>query len=141
MFGTMKISMGEGGLMRMEFTRMSMQGLADTLSRYTDKPVLDLTEIKGSYQIELNLSMEELMNVARAAGMGPAMGAGGGGGGMMARARGGEGAGAGPADAASTPGGSSIFTAIQQLGLKMESRKLPIEHLVIEHLEKTPTEN
>jgi uncharacterized protein (TIGR03435 family) len=138
-FGQMKVSMGEGGMMRMEFARMSMPALADTLSRFTDKPVLDMTELSGSYQIALDLSMDDMRNVARAAGMGLAMAAGGG---MMARPRGGEGdGGRGPADAASTPGGSSIFNAIQALGLKMDARKLPIETLVIDHLEKTPTEN
>src|SRR5205814_7638761 len=29
----------------------------------------------------------------------------------------------------------------QQLGLKLESRKMPIEMLVIDHIEKAPTEN
>ena len=135
--GQMKVSVGEGGMMRMEFARISMTMLADTLSRFAGKPVIDMTELKGNYQIALDLSMAEMAGMARAAGMGGGMG-----GGMMGgRGAGGGDAGRGPAEAASTPGASQIFEAIQALGLKMDSRKLPIETLVIDHLEKTPTEN
>ena len=36
----------------------------------------------------------------------------------------------------------SVFTAVQeQLGLKLESQKVPVEMLVIDHLDKMPTEN
>jgi len=36
----------------------------------------------------------------------------------------------------------SIFTALQeQLGLRLESRKVPIEILIIDHLEKVPSDN
>ncbi len=36
----------------------------------------------------------------------------------------------------------SIFTALQeQLGLKLESQKVPVQMLVIDHIDKTPTEN
>lgn len=37
---------------------------------------------------------------------------------------------------------ASLFTAIQdQLGLKLESAKGPVETLIIEHVERTPAEN
>jgi uncharacterized protein (TIGR03435 family) len=55
---------------------------------------------------------------------------------------GGAGADASPAAAASDPGGSSsVFASVKKLGLKLEPRKAPVEQLVIDHLEKTPTED
>ena len=40
------------------------------------------------------------------------------------------------------PDGPSIFDAVQeQLGLKIEKRKGPVQLLVVDHVEKKPTEN
>ena len=36
----------------------------------------------------------------------------------------------------------SLFTAVQeQLGLKLESRKAAIDLVIVDHVEKTPSEN
>jgi uncharacterized protein (TIGR03435 family) len=127
--GTAHMSMGPNGIMRLEAPKMNMAALADTLSRFFDRPVVDLTGLKGTYQVALDLSMEDLRNAARTMGM---MGPGMGGGREGTRP---------PSDAASDPGGLSIFAAVQQLGLKLEPRKEPLDLIVIDHLEKAPTEN
>jgi uncharacterized protein (TIGR03435 family) len=129
--GTMKMTMVDGK-MRMESTKAKMETLAEMLSRFVGKPVVDMTELKGLYDVTLEISMQELMNIARAQGVAvPGMGAPAGGG---ADAR--------PADAASDPtAGGSIFTSIQALGLKLESKKHAVETLIVDKLEKAPTEN
>ena len=35
----------------------------------------------------------------------------------------------------------SIYDAVQRYGLKLEARKAPMEVLVVDHIEKAPTEN
>jgi uncharacterized protein (TIGR03435 family) len=127
--GTAHMSMGPNGTMHLEAPKMNMAAFADTLSRFFDRPVVNLTELQGTYQLELDLSMEDLRNAARTMGlMGPGMG-------------GGRGGAQSPADAASDPAGLSIFAAVQQLGLRLEPRKVPIDFVVVDHLEKAPTEN
>ena len=125
--GNMKMTVSPTG-MHMEAEKMPMEGLIELLSKMTDRPVVDMTELKGKYQVALDLSMADLMAMARAAGA-P----------VPAAAPGGDSK--GPADAASDPSTGSVFTTVQQLGLKLESKKLPVEILVIDKLEKTPTEN
>lgn len=131
--GTMKMSMGPDGTMHMEASRTDMRTLAEMLTRFVDRPVTDETGLKGKYQIALDLSMADLMRVARASGMMP--------GGMGGPMPGGAG-GASAADAASDPGsGGSIFTNVQQLGLKLDPRKEPVDTIVVDHAEKMPSEN
>jgi uncharacterized protein (TIGR03435 family) len=35
----------------------------------------------------------------------------------------------------------SMYDAVQRYGLKLDARKAPMEVLIIDHIEKTPTEN
>ena len=88
-----------------------------------------MTDLKGSYQIALDLPMEDLQIIAQkqAATLGIPMPS--------------PPPGASPADIASTPGGGAIFSAMEKLGLKLDARKAPVATIVVDHLEKTPTEN
>jgi uncharacterized protein (TIGR03435 family) len=123
-----KVTMN-GGMMHMENSKMPISGFVEMLARFVDKPVVDQTELKGDYQIAIDLSREDMMNIARASGMMTAMGAGGG---APDAAR--------PAESAGDPS-SSVFISVQQLGLKLEPRKSPIDLIVVDHVEKVPTEN
>ena len=120
------------GNARMTATKQSMAGLAEMLSNQLDLPVVDMTGLTGKYDFTLSFAPEGGMAVK--AGIlappsaGPPSGEGGPG-----------------VPAASAPDGessSNLFTALQeQLGLKLEQRKGPVELLVIDHLEKAPIEN
>jgi uncharacterized protein (TIGR03435 family) len=49
---------------------------------------------------------------------------------------------AGPAAGGPADSGPNLVTAVQeQLGLKLESKKGPLDLIVIDHMEKVPTEN
>ena len=129
------MAMGQNGAMRMEMSKVTMPAFADLITPFLDRPVVDMTELKGNYQVALELPMEELMVLARAnaAAMGVAMPGAGGPGGI---------AGAAPAaPVASDPSGSGIFQAVQQMGLRLDARKTPVETIVIDKIEKTPSEN
>jgi len=56
-------------------------------------------------------------------------------------ARGGAADSSAPGDAASDPGGGTLFSSVERMGLKLESRKEPAEFIVVDHIEKAPTEN
>jgi uncharacterized protein (TIGR03435 family) len=121
--GNMRITPVDGK-MQMQASKISMESLAEMLSRFVDRPVVDATGLKGNFQVTLELSMEDLRNVARAQGiMVP--------GGDAAR----------PPDAASDPSGGTIFQTIERLGLKLEAKKAPLDTIFVDHIEKSPTEN
>jgi uncharacterized protein (TIGR03435 family) len=107
---------GDGGAgLETVFERASMAQLAGTLARSVDRPVIDATGLKGLYNFRLALAND-------------------------GRSRP-NGAAAGPPEATDPSDAPSIFTALQErLGLKLESRKVPVDVLVIDRIAK-PSEN
>ena len=126
--GTMRMTPGPDG-MHMEASGMTMQTFADAISRLVDRPIIDMTELKGGYDVALDFSIADLMTAARANGAGAPVIAT-----IPLQKPPGS-------DGAPDPSSSSIFAGLQKLGLKLEPRKVPVETIVIDHVEKTPTEN
>ncbi len=120
---------------RMSSNGQTMSGLVNMLANQLGKPVQDDTGLKGKYDFSLDFAPEEGQRMMGAMGpMPPPAGAPG---------HGGEAGGPGPMGSVpdSQPG-PSLFTAVQeQLGLKLEPKKGPVELLVIDRAEKVPTEN
>ena len=122
-----------------------MRNLAEFLSQQLGRTVLDRTGLKGNYSFDLKFTPDGAQR--RMFGPGPSMGPGPGGGPEIG-ARAGSGAdGSGqsamgvPPAPGSDSGGTSIFTAVrEQLGLRLESQKGPVEVLVIDHAEQ-PSED
>jgi uncharacterized protein (TIGR03435 family) len=111
--GLIALEDGEGGTLKDVASSIEMSRFTGLLSQQLHRPVIDKTELTGIYDFTLEFMPDS----------GPA----------SAQTR---------TDDASTPatvdpGGASIFTAIQQqLGLKLDPGRGPVETLVIEHAEK-----
>jgi uncharacterized protein (TIGR03435 family) len=105
-----------------ELKAVSLDGLTRMLSGFLDRPVLDMTGLAGQYDIRLTVAAEDLV-------------------GMQRVSRQNQEPGAAQTPAPETSPAPSIFSAIQTLGLKLESRKAPVEFLVVDKAEKDPTEN
>jgi uncharacterized protein (TIGR03435 family) len=89
--------------------------LAEFFSRELRKPVIDQTGLTGRYNYFLDINAYVTEEIRKSEGPG----------------------GGGPPEAPSI-----IAQALQaQLGLRLESKKMPVEVLVIDRIEKTPSEN
>ncbi len=116
--GTMQVNMNADGSMRLDMATLSMARFAELLSRMLDRPVVDATGLKGAYQVSLELPMSAVMAMAGLGGIG------------------------GPRMNADSPDNSAVvFGSVEKLGLKLEQRKGQVDTMIIDHLEKTPTEN
>src|SRR3989442_8380029 len=51
--GTMRLNTGPNGGMQMEIAKITMAALADRLTQFMDRPVVDATKLKGNYQVTL----------------------------------------------------------------------------------------
>lgn len=111
--GAAVMRMGGG---RLSATMAPISTLVTMLSQQLGRPVLDKTGLTGKYDFTLEYTPDETQ---RSMGMGT---------------------GEKPATESplpSDPSGPSIFTALQdQLGLKLEAQKGPVEILVVDHIER-----
>lgn len=124
--GPFRMSMGPKG--HNLTGKVSIAKLADVLSNFMDRPVIDLTELKGNFDIDLDWRPDGQAGGPGFFGLGP---------GPKSPEGGGEGKAA--AEISDAP---SIFTAVQEkLGLKLEPRKSPVEIITVDHAERVPTEN
>jgi uncharacterized protein (TIGR03435 family) len=103
--------------MRLKAPAANLATFVELMSRFTERPVVDVTGLAGLWDLELVITPETYRGV-------PA---------TMQRPS--------EAQAAESQPAPSIFDAVEQLGLKLEPRKLPLDVLTIVHAERTPTEN
>jgi uncharacterized protein (TIGR03435 family) len=90
--------------------RCSMTSVAAWLARQMDRPVRDMTDLPGVYNLILNFTLENADPIREGAEKKEVY--------------------------------PPLLTAIQeQWGLKLEPKKAPLEILVIDHIERVPTEN
>jgi uncharacterized protein (TIGR03435 family) len=92
----------------------SLASFVELMSRFTERPVVDMTGVTGQFNLDLTFAPETIRGVFSSD--------------RTSR------------EAVSEPV-PSIFDAVQQYGLQLEARKAPIELLTVTHLEKTPTAN
>jgi uncharacterized protein (TIGR03435 family) len=120
--GGTTVNLGGGSSLSYQMTTMTAKkvtfaSITDSLSKFLDRPVVDMTGLNGRYDFTLEYSAAELRNLVKASG----------------------------ADASMIPDFGdptiSIFTSVETLGLKLEGRKAPVEVIVIDSVQKTPTAN
>ena len=109
---------------KFEIKNLTMAAIADFLTRFVDKPVVDMTETKGTYEFSMEFQPEDFR-------------------GMMIRAAIANGIQLPPQalqllDQSSQ---ASLYDALKSVGLNLEARKAPIEMMIVDKIEKTPTEN
>jgi uncharacterized protein (TIGR03435 family) len=98
----------------------TLSNFADMLSRFSERPVVDMTGIQGRYDFDLAFAPETMR------GMPPPLPGGG--------------ERPGPDNNTAEPA-PSMSEAVQRYGLKLEPRKGPLEIITVDHIDRVPTEN
>ena len=109
---------------RLEIRKMTMATLADMLTRFVDRTVVDTTALKGSYDLTLDLAPEDYtaMLIRSALNAGVV---------LSPRAQ----------RALDFASNDPLSNPLQKYGLALESRKAPLDVIVVDSMQKTPTEN
>jgi uncharacterized protein (TIGR03435 family) len=126
--GSMRLTTGPSGGMQMEIAKITLAALADRLTQFMDRPVVDATGLKGNYQVTLELPPEAMNGIAFAQKLAILAGPGSVGAGFAAP---------GALDNSS----AAVIQAVKSLGLDLQSRKAPVQTIIVDHVEKTPTVN
>jgi uncharacterized protein (TIGR03435 family) len=109
---------------KFEAKRVTMTALAGVLERFLDRPIVDMTDLKGSYDIALDVTPEDYRVMLIHAGVNAGVN-------LPPQAL-------RLLDGASTP---SLLDALQKVGLRLDARKAPLDVVVVDDARKTPTEN
>lgn len=106
---------------RLQFKGATMTTLVNTLTGLLGRPVVDQTGLAGRFDFTLDFSRDQTAGGAQGGGYNepPPL----------------------PPPPPGAEPGQSIYSSIQRLGLRLDGRKLPLEVVVVESAEKTPTEN
>jgi uncharacterized protein (TIGR03435 family) len=120
----------------LQCTKQTIAGLVDQLSNQMDKPVTDQTGLTAKYDFNLDFLPDE--NAMSKMTMLPA----GGGAGLSFRTEAGGSPSHEPAGAREEVSVPPLPAALQeQLGLKLEQKKGPVDMIVVDKMEKVPTDN
>jgi uncharacterized protein (TIGR03435 family) len=101
-----------------------MTALAGNLERFVDRPIVDMTDLKGSYDFALDITDEDYRVMLIHAGVNAGVS-------LPPQAL-------RLLDGASTP---SLFDSMQKVGLKLDARKAPLDVVVVDDARRTPTDN
>jgi uncharacterized protein (TIGR03435 family) len=109
---------------RFEAKRLTMEQFASSLERFADRPIVDMTGLMGQYDLAFEIPPDEYqpMLIRSAVYAGVSL----------------------PPQALrllDTSSPAALGDAMQQVGLKLEARKAPLDVLVIDDALKTPTAN
>jgi uncharacterized protein (TIGR03435 family) len=104
-----------------DLLKVTMPQFAELIAAHADRPVIDMTGLKGSYEIHIVMQLPE-----------PPAGDGNRKDGSL------------PPSGSPPPVdfvGDAIRRTLEQLGLKLEARRAPIEMMTVDHLEREPIGN
>jgi uncharacterized protein (TIGR03435 family) len=109
---------------RFEFTKVTMPALAITLGRFMRYPVLDRTNLQGRFDIGFNIAAEDYMP-------------------LMVRSAVNAGITLPPQalQLLDAPSLGSVENGLRSLGLSLEERRAPLDYLIVDSMERTPTAN
>jgi uncharacterized protein (TIGR03435 family) len=109
---------------RFEAKKLTMEQFAANLERFADRPIVDMTGLKGQYDLAFDVNPEDYrpMLIRSAIYAGEV---------MSPRAM----------RLLESTSSAPLVDAVQQTGLKLEARKAPLDILVIDDALKTPTAN